>query len=100
MQLILSHGSDIRLKTKENREHQPETEESCGVKNYGKDRHDRDALVSKITAENYADMKKRIGRLSSDFEEIPSTNVLPLFDALDGAGSEWIDSVMEEVRRR
>ncbi|MCD8201486.1 MAG: hypothetical protein LUD47_05415 [Clostridia bacterium] len=56
--------------------------------------------MSKVTAENWADMKKRIGRLSSDFEEIPSTNVLPLFDALDGAGSEWIESVMEEVRRK
>ncbi|MCD8205075.1 MAG: RloB family protein [Clostridia bacterium] len=98
MQIILSHKFDVKLGTNSKHENRFKIKDFCGVSDYKADEHQRRAVMNQITAKNYIKMKNRARKLSSDYEVTPSTNVLSLFDTLDGTNSEWLEELIRVAR--
>lgn len=99
LQVVLSHFSDVKLKTNSKAGNADLIEKLTGVPDYKATERQRTSIMRKITADNYIEMKKNISKLSRDYTIVPSSNCLPLFDGLDGKTSAWIKGCNEEIEK-
>ena len=99
MQIILSHFNNVSLKTNDKTENGELIKRLTGVKNYEASEQQRRAITNKINKQNYATMKKNISTLSSDFNTVPSSNVLQLFNALEKDDKKWISLINKKLEK-
>lgn len=68
-----------------------------GVSDYNAKESQRKAIMRKITSENYVDMKSRISKLNKDYNIVPSSNCIILFEGLDGTNAEWVEKTARKT---
>ena len=90
MQIILSHFEKVRLKSNQKSTNRQIIERLTSVKDYRATEQQRGAITKKITAENYLLLKDNLKGLSSEDNEIPSTNFLKLLSCLESNDIGWI----------
>lgn len=83
MQIILSHFDVVSLKTPSKSANANLIERLTGVKKYVATENQRNSIMKKITASNYATMKRNIAYLPTKHTDIPGTNCLELFARLE-----------------
>lgn len=96
MQVILSHFGDVTLRTQNKSKNDSEIKRLTGLsdsKKYDACKEHRDFIFSKITKENYAEMKIRIAQLSSDYKNQPATNFARYLKLFENSNSGWIDEI-------
>ena len=99
MQIILSHFAKVHLMTNEKTKNAPLIDELTGVSEYRATEKQRLSIMNKITAENYSLMKMNIQQLSSNYENIPSSNAIQLFSALDKGNKEFIKMINKKIEK-
>lgn len=97
MQIILSHFDLVRLKNNEKSKNAKLIEKLTGVSDYNAKESQRKAIMRKITSENYFDMKSRISKLNKDYNVVPSSNCIILFEGLDGTNAEWVEKTARKI---
>ncbi len=97
MQIILSHFSKVSLKTNNKSTNANLIYNLTKVANYEATANQRSAIAKKINDGNYLTMKDNIKQLSKSLNNIPSSNVIGLFDALDIGSKEWIEKINKEI---
>jgi len=93
LQIILSHFGEVELKTQAKKEARPIVEMFTGVQGYDAHKEQLQTICSKITQKTYCEMKQRICKMSSFPEDIPSTNLLELFENLENNDLTWIREI-------
>ncbi len=74
MQIIIEHWGDVVLCSNNKKRNAPVIFDLTGIEEYKGRREQRSELFSKITIENYQEMKERIKKLPSDDKVQGSTN--------------------------
>ncbi len=93
LQVILSHFSDVKLVTQAKKECAPIVKELTDVDNYDAHEEQIKEICSKIHYRTYDEMKNRIALISGDPNDIPSTNLLELFQNLESDDVSWISDI-------
>lgn len=100
MQVILSHFGDVNLRTQNKKKNNSEIVRLTGLKSdkcYDGCKEHRDFICSKITVENYNEMKKRIAKLSSTYSDNPSTNFDYYLNLFENSNTDWIDELNKKI---
>lgn len=93
LQIILSHFGDVKLETQAKRAARPMVKDLTGVENYDAHRDQLDAICKQIFYHIYLEMKQRIATLSTDPNNLPSTNMLELLTRLESSDASWIAEI-------
>ena len=97
MQVVLSHFEAVKLQSNQKRKNRSLIKRLTGVEDYRAQEQQRDAIMKKITVDNYGALKKNIASLSNDDKKIPSTNFLTLLNYLESDDTEWIKVIGKAI---
>ena len=96
MQVILSHFGEVSLHTQNKKKNNPEIVRLTGLKSvkyYDGCKEQRNFICSKITIDNYNEMKKRIAKISSVYTDNPSTNFDYYLSLFEQSNTDWIEKL-------
>lgn len=93
MQIILLHFGDITLKSSQKAKNAEDIERLTGIKGYNASEEKRKELFDKITKENYDEMRERIKSLSTNSNDVNSSNISKFFDYLEAYYEKWYESI-------
>ena len=93
MQIILSHFTEIKLKSQSKSVNAKYIEELIGIQNYKATEEQRKELFSKIKRDNYDTMKENVRKLSTNDEDTSSTNILKFIERFENDNDSWIDKI-------
>ena len=97
MQIISKHWTDEYLKSPAKAVNAPFIQRYTGVENY-KGRMDQiEKVMEHITAENYADMCRRIKALKTDDSVLGSSNFGRFIKLFESDDSGWIDEINTKI---
>lgn len=97
LQIILSHFGEINLTTQAKSAAREDVELLTGVQNYDAHQDQLETICQKIFFKSWDPMRKRLSLLSTDPNDIPSSNILLLFERLSSDDYTWIDQVNKSV---
>lgn len=97
MQIILSHFAEIKLTSQSKHVNAKYIEELTGIKNYDATEEQRKELFSKIKRDNYEAMKENVKKLSTNDEDISSTNILKFIEMFESDDDSWIDEINKKL---
>lgn len=93
MQIILSHFGKVKLISQSKAINAEYIEELTGISKYKANEEQRKELFSKINRRNYNKMKENVRELSSNDEEVSSTNILEFIERFENQDDSWIDEI-------
>ncbi len=97
MQIILCHFAEIKLTSQSKSVNSEYIEKYIGIKNYKATDEQRKELFRKIKRSNYEKMKENIAKLSTNDEEISSTNILKFVENFENDDDKWIDELNKKL---
>ena len=97
LQVILSHFDDVSLTTQAKKEARPLVKALTGVDGYDAHQDQLKAICSQIFWRTYPLMKERIGKLSTNPDTMPSTNMLTLLERLESQDASWISEINAKI---
>ena len=97
MQIILSHFAEIKLNSQSKHVNAKYIEELTGIKRYDATDTQRKELFSKIKRNNYEIMKENIKKLSTNDEDLSSTNFLKFIENFENDDDRWIDKINSKL---
>lgn len=97
MQIILSHFAEEKLTTQSKSVNGEYIEKLVGIQNYKATEEQRKEFFSKIKRENYEVMKDNIAKLSTNDEEISSTNFLKFVQRFENEDDGWIEEINKKL---
>lgn len=93
MQIIIEHWADVRICSNNKKRNAPVIFDLTGIEGYKGRREQRRELFSRITKENYQEMRERIGKLPVDDTVEGSTNFGRFLDFFSSDDGEWIRAI-------
>ena len=93
MQIILSHFAEIKLTSQSKSVNSKYIEKYIGIKNYKATNEQRKELFGKIKRNNYEKMKENVAKLTTNDQEISSTNILKFVERFESEDDTWIDEL-------
>ena len=97
LQIVLSHFGDVKLSKKSKKENAKYVYDLTKIENDDAKEEQIKQLINKINTKNYIEMKERIKDISTNYHDIPSTNVLCFFNRFESEDSSWIDEINEQI---
>lgn len=97
MQIILSHFTEIKLTSQSKSINCEFIEKYTGIKNYKATEEQRKELFNHIKRSNYETMKQNVKKLSTNDEDISSTNILKFIEKFESDDDSWIDEINEKL---
>lgn len=95
MQIIIEHWDDVRLCSNNKKRNAPIIFGLTGIEGYKGRREQRRELFSRITKENYQEMRERIKKLPSDDTVEGSTNLGRFFEWFSLDDRSWMQAINE-----
>ena len=99
MQIVLSHFAKASLKTNSKSKNGKLIENLVGICDYRATEKQREQLMEKINESNYRTMKNNLVGISDDCKDVPSTNVLDLFNNLEVYNKKWITNINKSIEK-
>ena len=93
MQIIIEHWDDVVLGSHKKNKNAPIIFDLTGIEGYKGRADQRQALFSRITKENYQEMRERIKKLPSDDTIEGSTNFGRFIEYFTMDDSKWIQTI-------
>lgn len=93
MQIIISHFAEIKLTSQSKSINSKYIKEYVGIDNYKAADEHRKELFSKIKRSNYEKMKENVAKLSTDDNEVSSTNILKFIEKFENDDESWIEEI-------
>ena len=97
MQIIISHFADKKLTSQSKHINSKYIEEYTGIKNYDASEIKRKELFDLIKRSNYEIMKENIKKLSTNDNDVSSTNFLKFIERFENDADEWIDEINNKL---
>ena len=99
LQIVLSHFGDVCLTKVSKKANAKEVERLTGIRDYDAKQDQIAEIIGKIHFSSIAEFKKRLEAMSTDWNDIPSTNFLLFLERFESEETEWVDKI-NELRRR
>ena len=93
LQIVLSHFGDVCLTKVSKKANAVAVEKLTGIKNYDAKQEQIDEMIGKIHYSSMKEFKERMEKLSSDFNNLPSSNFLLFLKRFESKNSSWIDDI-------
>ncbi len=97
MQSIIEHWDDVVLTSHKKKKNAPIIFALTGIEGYKGRADQRQELFSRITKENYQEMRERIKKLPSDDTIEGSTNFGRFIEYFSTDDNEWIQRINEAL---
>ena len=94
LQLVLSHFGEVSITSVSKKNNAPFVEALTGIKNYDAKDEQIKELMNKINYQSLPMFKTRLKNISTDFKDIPSTNLLTFLERFEQTDSSWIDEII------
>lgn len=93
MQIIISHFANIKLTSQSKAVNSKYIEKYIGIKKYKATEEQRKELFNKIKRSNYQIMKENVSKLSTDDNDVSSTNILKFVLKFESDDTSWLDEI-------
>lgn len=97
MQIILSHFAKIKITSQSKSVNSKFIKEYIGIDNYKATEQQRKELFGKIKRSNYEKMKENVAKLSTNDEDVSSTNILKFVERFESEDDTWIDELNNKL---
>lgn len=97
MQIIIEHWDDVVLGSNSKKKNAPVIFDLTGVEGYKGRKEQRRELFSRITTENYQQMRERLKKLPADDTVEGSTNFGRFLDCFSADDGCWIHMINQEL---
>ena len=92
--IVLSHFGEVSITSVGKKTNAALVESLAGIQNYDAKDEQISELMSKISYQSIDDFKKRLNKISNDFKDIPSTNILSFIERFEQDDTGWIDEII------
>ena len=93
LQVVLLHFDDVTLTKVAKKANAEAVERLTGIKNYDAKQEQIEALVDRISYRSLPAFKNRLGKISTDVHDLPSTNFLLFLERFENDDTRWIDEI-------
>ncbi len=93
MQIIIEHWDEVMLESHKKKKNSPIIYDLTGIENYKGRADQRKALFSRITEDNYQEMKIRIKKLPTDDSIKGSSNFGKFMEHFSSDNDSWIQEI-------
>lgn len=93
LQIVVKHWSDDNIKTPAKPVNAMLIQELTGVKNYKARADQLEAIMKKMSEDNYCDMRRRVAQLESDDTALGSSNFGKFIRLLESHDDRWIEKI-------
>lgn len=93
LQIILSHFGDVSLDKVSKNKNASMVKELTGIDNYNASQEQIKNIVDKIHFSSLDSFKKRLEKISTDYNDVPSTNFLIFLKRFESSDSGWIEEI-------
>jgi hypothetical protein len=97
LQVILYHFGDAELTTQAKPAAREDVFRLAGIEHYDAHQNQLEEICRKIFLKSWNGMIKRLEQLSTDSDDIPSSNMIILFERLTSDDISWINEVNNSV---
>lgn len=98
MQVILLHFDEIHLKTQAKKDMREDILRLTGVKDYDAHQDQIKNICDQIYFKYWNPMLERVKKISTEIDNIPSTNILLRFDRLSTDDISWIKELNDSIQ--
>ena len=93
LQIVLSHFGDVNLTKVGKKSNAAAVEDLTGIKNYEARKEQISEMISKIHFSSINEFKRRLANISTNFNDVPSTNFLTFLERFESSNTSWIDKI-------
>ncbi len=93
LQIVLSHFGEVKLSKVSKKDNAEMVEKHTGIKNYDAKKEQIKEIIDKIHFSSMVAFKNRIRGLSSNFEDVPSSNFITFLERFESDDAGWIDEI-------
>ena len=93
LQIVLSHFGDVNLTKVGKKSNAAAVEDLTGIKNYEARKEQISEMISKIHFSFINEFKRRLANISTNFNDVPSTNFLTFLERFESSNTSWIDKI-------
>lgn len=94
LQVVLSHFGDVHITNVGKKSNCLLVEELTGIQNYDAKEDQIEKMIGKINFQSMDSFKERLKKISTDFKDIPSTNILSFVERFENSDTTWIDQII------
>lgn len=94
LQVALSHFGDVHITNVGKKSNCLLVEELTGIRNYDAKEDQIEKMIGKINFQSMDSFKERLKKISTDFKDIPSTNILSFVERFENSDTTWIDQII------
>ena len=89
----MSHFGDVNLTKAGKKSNAAAVEDLTGIKNYEARKEQISEMISKIHFSSINEFKRRLANISTNFNDVPSTNFLTFLERFESSNTSWIDKI-------
>ena len=93
LQIVLSHFGVVKLLNKSKKENSKFVFDYTGIDNYDAKEEQIKEMIDGIYYQSIDGFKRRLSKISNNFEDIPSTNFLLFLERFESDDTSWIDDI-------
>lgn len=98
LQIVLSHFGEVNLSKVSKARNAKVVEELTGIKGYNASQEQIKSIIDKITFKSLPMFKERLEKVSTNFNDLPSTNFLEFLDKFESIDSSWVEEIRKLYR--
>ena len=99
LQIVLSHFGDVNLTSSGKKTNASIVKALTGISNYDAKEDQIRKMINSIRYDSLGDFKKRLGKISTDIKDVPSTNFLWFLIKFEGNDTSWVDDIIASLKK-
>ena len=99
LQIVLSHLGEVRLTSIGKKSNAPIVEALTGIKNYSAKEEQIKEMIGMIHYDSLPSLKEKLGSISTDINDVPSTNFLLFLERFESNDSAWIEEIQSLMKK-
>ena len=99
LQIVLSHFGTVALTNSGKKTNAQIVESLTGIKNYTAKNEQIKEMVGMIRYDSMSSLKERLGSISSDYQDVPSSNFLMFLKRFESSDNSWIEYIQSLIKK-
>ena len=99
LQIVLSHFGEVSIISVGKKSNAILVESLTGIQSYDAKTEQINELIGNIKYQSLDAFKERLKKISTNFKDIPSTNILSFIDRFERDDTSWIDNILALMNR-
>ena len=93
LQIVLSHFGEAKITKSGKKSNADIIEQLVGIKDYDAKSEQINEMINKVHYSSLDSFKKRLKSISTNYKDIPSTNILEFIERFENNNTDWIDAI-------